>query len=124
MFALFINEITDRITCNKLLFADDLKIFTKIKTIRDCLKLQKDLISISEWCIRNKQSLNANKCQILSISRKANENIISFIYKIDATSLLRTENLKDLGVFFDSEFSFRQHISYITKKACRMLGAS
>lgn len=122
LFALFINDLTDVISCEKLLFADDLKIFTKIDTIRDCLKLQKDLIAIKGWCDQNNLALNATKCEILSISRKANENIISFIYKIDNTALLRTELLKDLGVIFDSKFSFQYHITSIVKRAYKMIG--
>ena len=122
LFAIFINDLTDRISSEKLLFADDLKIFTKIDTIRDSLKLQKDLIAINEWCIENKLLLNASKCKILTISRKTNANIISFIYKIDDTSLQRTESLKDLGVIFDSKFSFQQHITHITKRAYKMIG--
>lgn len=106
LFAIFINDLPECISCEKLLFADDLKLFTKIETIRDCLKLQKDLIAIKEWCTENKLSLNASKCKILTISRKSEENIISFIYKIDDTSLIRTTSIKDLGVFFDNKFSF------------------
>lgn len=108
--------------CEKLLFADDLKIFTKVETIRNCLKLQKDLIAIKQWCTENRLPLNAGKCKILSISRKSEANIISFIYKIDDTSLIRVTSLKDLGVFFDSKFTFQQHITYIVNKAYRMIG--
>lgn len=122
LFAIFINDLPDCILSNKLLFADDLKIYIKIETIRDCLKLQKDLIAIKKWCLENKLSLNAAKCKVLSISRKPESNIISFIYKIDDTVLERTKFLKDLGVIFDYKFSFQQHITHIANRAYKMIG--
>lgn len=104
---IFYSDLTE------LLFADDLKILAKIDTI---------LISIEKWCHDNKLSLNANKCKILSISRKPIENILSFIYKIGNTALLRTESIRDLGVIYDSKFSLQPHNRHITKRAYRMIG--
>lgn len=40
LFALFINDLPDLISTEILLFADDLKLFTKINTIEDAHKLQ------------------------------------------------------------------------------------
>ncbi|XP_063913193.1 uncharacterized protein LOC135129854 [Zophobas morio] len=51
LFLMYINDITDALEpCNKLLFADDLKIFMEIVSIADCVTLQNCLNVLSKWC--------------------------------------------------------------------------
>lgn len=40
LFLIFINDLTETISCEKLLFADDMKIFYTINSINDCISLQ------------------------------------------------------------------------------------
>ncbi|KAJ3666142.1 hypothetical protein Zmor_001596 [Zophobas morio] len=70
LFLLFMNDITAEISCNKLLFADDLKLFTEIKSINDCQFLKNNLQSVMKWCGRNRLHLNKDKCSMVSYSRK------------------------------------------------------
>lgn len=71
LFNIFMNDIN---ICFKhshsLLYADDTKIFAKIQTTDDCLKLQSDLNRLHEYCLRNKLFLNIDKCCIVSFTRK------------------------------------------------------
>lgn len=122
LFAMFINDLATKIVCEILLFADDVKIYLKIKSVRDCVRLQKDLIEINQWCIENKLQLNTSKCNVISFSRKSDANAITFLYKIGDTALNRTDRVKDLGVIFDNKLSFQYHITYIVNRAYRMLG--
>lgn len=52
------------------MFADDVKIFTKINNVRDCVRLQQDLISLNHWCENNKLDLNVKKFNVISYSRR------------------------------------------------------
>ena len=50
-FNLFINDISLCFKNSKfLLYADDLKIYLRTESLRDCFDLQNDLNNLSEWC--------------------------------------------------------------------------
>ncbi len=56
----------------------------------------------------------------MSFSRR--KQLIVFNYKISSPQLLRTEQKKDLGITFDNELNFIQHIEILTKSAAKSLG--
>lgn len=47
LFALFINDLPERIKSKILMFADDVKIFNKISSIDDARKLQNDIVELT-----------------------------------------------------------------------------
>lgn len=121
LFLLFINDIDLFISIAKiLLYADDLKLFMIISNLIDCLLLQRDLISFSQWCKLNQLKVNIKKCKTMTFSRS--EHILKFSYSIDDEMLQRVTSFVDLGVTLDKKMSFNTHIEKITSKAMRMLG--
>lgn len=120
-FILFINDLCDSIKHSDfLLFADDLKIFRKILCDSDANLLQNDIDNIFNWCVKNKLDLNISKCCIVSYTRKSKPLLNS--YNINSISLLRNSSVKDLGVIFNSNLDFSEHIQFITTKAYKILG--
>lgn len=121
LFNVFINDIVDIFdSCNCLLYADDLKIFAKVRSIADCIDFQRAIDRLNEWCILNKLLPNTKKCHTMTFSR--NRQLIVFDYKLADTSLERKAEVKDLGVTFDSKLNFIRHIDVIINKAYSMLG--
>lgn len=120
LFVIFINDLIERLSCQCLLYADDLKIFNTTSTLNDCQKLQKDLDVVSEWCVANYMHLNISKCFIISYSNKRNK--ITNDYTINGQVLTRSYITKDLGILFDDKLTFRQHYEHITNKANQLLG--
>ncbi len=121
LFLLFFDDITKVIkhsTC--LLYADDLKLFRKVKTVLDCSAIQRDLDEISAWCHRNFLHLSINKCQVISFHR--NKHPIHYNYEIDGTTLERVTEIRDLGVILDTNMNFNSHIDRTIAKAYSMLG--
>jgi hypothetical protein len=118
---LFINDVVSSIThLNILSFADDAKFYKSISSLDDNLLLQKDLIEFNEWCISNGLSLNINKCQILTYSKK--RITLNYNYSISDTSLERVHMIKDLGITFDTKLLFDIHILTIRNKALSVFG--
>lgn len=70
LFSLFINDLPSNLNCNVLLFADDVKIFTSIKSFDDCRKLQNDINKIADCCDLNHLYLNVSKCSSISFTRR------------------------------------------------------
>jgi len=57
---------------------------------------------------------------IFSFTRS--KNPIIFNYKLNNTKLVRVTEIKDLGIYFESDFSFKFHHKNILNKSYRMLG--
>jgi hypothetical protein len=63
--------------------------------------------------------LNIDKCSIISFFR--NTNLINFNYNISSIQLNRVSSIRDLGIFFSSNFTFHFHFNIIVNKAFKML---
>lgn len=121
LFLLFVNDLPDCVSDNeKLLFADDFKIYTKVNSIGDCIRLQQSLDNIANWCAINQLGVNISKCKVLSFNR--NKTTHQFDYSINKIVLNRPTVVKDLGVSFDSKLTFNIHVTNITNEALKLLG--
>ena len=103
-------------SCKSLLFADDGKLFRIIKCIADCLLLQHDIDLLCKWCDTWKISLNASKCYFLPFTNKRS-NKINFTYTLNGTVVSQVNVMRDLGVYFTSNFCFRYHVEEICEKS-------
>lgn len=103
-----------------LLYADDKKIFKYINSIETCVHLQRDLDNLVNYYNKNKITVNFSKCQCISFSRKPNP--LHFQYNFSGIPITRVDEVKDLGVMFDSKMSMTKHIDMIINKAFRNLG--
>lgn len=122
LFILFVNDIPDIFkTANCLMYADDVKIFHPVSSITDANELQSDLDAFTLWCRNNRLALNVSKCKQMSYTRRI-KNTITFSYCINQTPLTRVSQIRDLGVLFDSDICFNNHVNAIVTKACSMLG--
>ena len=100
LFILFINDLLSCLRfCRILLFADDAKLFSIIKSPIDCSKIQKDIDAIHNWCIENALKLNLNKCKTISFFKPRCCHS-EYAYRIDQTDIERVSSIKDLGVIF------------------------
>ncbi|RVE54312.1 hypothetical protein evm_001139 [Chilo suppressalis] len=103
-----------------LLYADDTKIYMKVKSNEDCLQLQKDLDRLSEYYVRNRIAVNETKCIHIQFIRR--KNAIEYNFKLNNTSLCRATTVKDLGLYLDTKLTFEKHFEHIINKAHKNLG--
>lgn len=122
LFALFINDLPPLIKSKILLFADDVKIFLKIRDLNDTRQLQNDINTILDWCNENGLQLNSNKCYTMSFTRRHESTFQFFNYNINGVTINRINTIRDLGVMFDSKLSFANHVEIISNGAFKMLG--
>ena len=120
-FLTFINDLLNFIHhCFVQLFADDAKFMKMITSIDSARLLQTDLKSVETWCDENGMSLNVSKCSVVRYILKQTK--IIFPYEFHDTPLSAETQIRDLGVEFSSDFTFKQHIHNIVNKSLRMLG--
>lgn len=114
-------DLSDCITFSKaLLFADDLKLFTHIKSFGDVGGLQRDLENVFRWSIINKMTFNVSKCQVMTFTRNQDYEINN--YFLNGLIISRVYKVKDLGVFMNETLSFNQHIEACVASASKMMG--
>lgn len=116
LFNLFINDISKCFSyANFLLYADDLKIYSRVDTVVDAIRLQSDLDSLGRWCENNHLKFNYGKCVHISYSRLRNPLVTS--YYINDDIINQDQVIEDLGILFDSKLTFMPHLDKIIPKA-------
>ena len=114
LFVLFINDMADGIDCNTdlALYADDTKIWRKIKSEKDHIKFLTDINYLLMWSINNKINFNIDKCKALSVSNRLSPlsmlPFVTFFYYLGDKMLPFVDSEKDLGVIISSNFSFNE----------------
>ena len=68
LFVIFINDLTDYITCIANIFANDTKLFHGISSHENCLQLQDDLNRLVNWYQKWQMGCNEAKCNVLHLS--------------------------------------------------------
>lgn len=117
LFSVFINDISHILNVDYLLYADDLKIFTKVKSTADCVKLHGNLNQVLNWCKVNELPVNKTKCYVMSFSKM--KNSIYFDYSILGELVSRPNIVHGLGVKFDRKLSFSAHFDYVVSACFR-----
>ena len=86
-----------------------------IHSTSDCLSLQNDLNSLSQWGTRSGMFFNPDKSVFMRITRK--HNPITYNYTINDISIQEVSSTKYLGVTITNDLSWSTHITNITSKA-------
>ena len=81
-------------------------------------KLNQDLISVSNWLVANKLTLNKSKTEFMVIGSRQRLGTFdrSLALKIDNVLIKQVGSTKSLGVHVDEHLTWNTHISHISKK--------
>jgi hypothetical protein len=101
-------------------FADDLAIMTKGNTPSEAEVFANSyLAKIEKWAIENKMQFNEIKSKVMLITRqRKNANINVYL---NNRRLEVVKQMKYLGIYFDSRFTFDNHIRYIAENSTKLI---
>lgn len=120
LFILYVNDVSFIFKhINVSIYADDMKLFMKIKDETDASRFQNEINIFFEWCCRSLLQLNIKKCTSILFSRKINKPNINV--KLDNQIVETCSNVRDLGVILDSKMTFIEHYNTMVFKATNML---
>ena len=121
LFVVYINDLLDSITSDGFMFADDTKIFRRITTRDDALKLQEDIGKLEDWSNVWQLHFNHDKCHVLTMGKF--ENIQhAHRYVVYNNEIDHVFEEKDLGVTIDSDLRFEEHIARKIRVANALVG--
>ena len=118
LFLVYINDIVNGLESGISLFADDAKVFRRIRSEEDVGVLQRDMDRLSEWSRKWLLTFNVLKCKTMHIGRRP----LKGNYQIVGSVLEKSDLEKDLGVFISSDLKPANHISKITARANSRVG--
>ena len=120
LFLLYINDITEGVTSQMRLFADDSIIYREITTPNDHKILQEDINRLTNWAHTWQMDFNVDKCYLLSITKKPKPS--HFNYTMNGKLLQRTSSHPYLGVEISDNLSWSKHCDIISRAASKTLG--
>ena len=122
LFLVYINNLPSVVDNDTTisLFADDSKCHRTISSVADCNGLQDDLDTMVEWSKAWRLRFNADKCEVLSVTRKRSPQVYS--YSLDGRELKQVDSQKDLGVTVTKDLKWTEHVKRSVSKGYRMLG--
>lgn len=115
LFLIFINDITEDLDCEIVIFADDIKVWISISTDQAGETLQCIVDRIHGWTLRNRLPLNVKKCTVLHINQKSPRT-----YHINGVALTPTTTQRDLGTIIASDLSCSPNAAILARKANSM----
>jgi len=122
LFLIFINDLPEVVHSSVKLFADDTKLYRRIESETDCVRLQEDLDSLANWSEKWLLRFNPIKCKSMHLGRQNLNHEYHMNSGENTVKIQQTNQEKDLGVIFDENMKFNLHISSIVKKANQKLG--
>ncbi len=119
LFVVFINDLPRTVSSNVFLYADDTKIFNKVRSDSDVRTLQSDLDKLAEWSDVWLLKFHPDKCKHMRIGKKSGT---VGTYSLHGQNLETIHEEKDIGVLIDDNLDFEHHICGKVQKANQMFG--
>ncbi len=120
LFIIFVNDIADNVALDVSLniFADDVKLYSRVSDTLDANALQQVLDEIVCWADKWQLSVNISKSTALHLGSRN----LATEYYINGRKLDSTETTRDLGVETDNRLSYDSHIENIVRQAYSRVG--
>lgn len=128
LFVLYLNDLPKPSNCFcdmvRLLFADDIIIYTVTKNIRlATMTMNNYLNEVYKFFNNWKLKINVNKCESISfvghykdLNRTTRRDAMKSNLKINKESVKKVNRVKYLGLVISSNFQFNEHVKYVINK--------
>ena len=122
LFSLYTSPLSTLIGKHKAInfhfYADDTQLYVHLSNRNASAsfdKLNRCLRDVKEWMSASKLKLNPDKTEFILFGSKKQRKRLNACFPIDilCNPLHPTESVKNLGVWFDSDFSFSKHVQNV-----------
>ena len=127
LFGVYVNDLPSTPKhCLVESYVDDTKLYMSFQPHDSgniVAALNEDLVSIRNWCFENGPLLNPDKTKLIIYgSRQMTAKIPEFRLTLLGKDLEPSETVKDLGVNFDKNLTFNEHIIKTVSSCMSVLG--
>ncbi|BHF81444.1 hypothetical protein SprV_0702457400 [Sparganum proliferum] len=119
LFIIYVNDCVSELDCGVGMFADDIKLWSVIRTADDEEHLQANLNRLQQWSKDWLLPFNEKKCNILRVGRARSPNHMA--YCLNGIPLQEVDSQKDLGVWITTSLKPSLHCTKIAKSAMSVL---
>ena len=117
LFLVYISDIAERLKANTLVYVDDTKVRQRVNKEEDIELMQVELDKLYQWGRNNNMEFNGKKFQVIRYGRTINLKESTEYFVGDYQEVIeRFSSLRDLGVEFNEDGTFIEHIKNICKK--------
>ena len=121
LFNIFINDITNIGTCEKVLFADDAVFYVTAPTLALCIEELENLIrELSRWLQNNKLIPNVTKTKLMMFTARP-IGILPDVF-FNGSRVEWVNDFKYLGIIIDNKLNFSLQTREVHKKMSKMQG--
>ena len=122
LFIIMISDIDENITNNLSMYADDTRLYGKVRSLEEANKLQEDLDQVYNWAEKNGMQFNTEKFELMRYG-KMEPLKEQTSYRTPSGGLIQEkDNLRDLGIIMSNSLRFDEHIERMVAKANQMTG--
>jgi hypothetical protein len=123
LFIIYVNDMPESVQSTLLLYADDAKMYRRIRSTADEAQMQNDIDALQAWATKWLLIFHPGKCKVMRIGSKVTPAINYHMTTNENTMTLDWSSLeKDLGVLVDSQLNFEEEIATRVKKANKIVG--
>nr|VZI46616.1 unnamed protein product [Spirometra erinaceieuropaei] len=119
LFLVCVNDCANERNCDVAMFADDIKIWSTIRSEVDEARLQTNLDHLEQWSKDWLLPFNVNKCNFLRVGRTSSPN--HTVYRLTDKALQEVDTQKDLGVWITTSLKPWLQCSNVAKSTMSIL---
>ena len=82
LFLIYVSDISDDVSSNVILFADDTKLYSRVERQEDCHTLQEDINKLVNWSEKWLMRFNTEKCKVLHFGHNNTQQHYFMRFKI------------------------------------------
>ena len=120
LFIIFVNDIPTQLHGSVKLFADDAKVYSRVKRPDGQSSVQVDLDALGDWSSRWLLPFNVAKCKVMHLGPAVPQPP----HRLNGVPLQEVDREKDLGIIVDQELKFHQQTAAAAAKASQMLAVA
>ncbi|BHF66677.1 hypothetical protein SprV_0200969900 [Sparganum proliferum] len=119
LFIKYVSDCVSELNCDVAMFADDVKLWSVIRTEFDEERLQADLTRLEKWSQDWLLPFNVTKCNVLRVART--RSLSRRVCHLNGVPLQEVDAQKDLGVWVTASLKPSLHCSKVAKSAMSVL---
>ncbi|BHF58447.1 hypothetical protein SprV_0100139900 [Sparganum proliferum] len=116
LYIICVNDCANELDCDVATFADDIKIWSTIRSDVDEARLQTNLDHHEQWSKDWLLPFNVNKCNFLRVGRTSSPN--HTVYRLTGKPLQVVNAQKDLGVWITTSLKPFLQFSKVASRRC------